>query len=70
MKLPATDISEDFKAGVHLALFGLSVAAGLYNWAESQERNDTHLKVNAVTYAGLALYEVVQIHRHIHARDV
>lgn len=60
------DISETFKAGVHLALFGLTVAASLYNLAEAIQRpREKHLKVNVFTYVSLALYEIVQINRHI-----
>lgn len=60
------DISESFKAGVHLSLFGLSVAAGLYNLAECMQRpNETHLKINVGAYSMLALYEMVQISKHI-----
>ena len=62
------DISEEFKTGVHLTMFGLAVAAGLYNWAESRGRSPKYLKVNAVANAGLALYEMFQISRHLKAQ--
>lgn len=62
----ALDISETFKASVHLSLFGLSVAAGLYNLAECLQRpTEPHLKVNVGAYLSLAVYEVIQIGKHM-----
>ena len=48
-------ISEEYKAGVHLALFGLAVAAGLYNLSEAWKKRDRHHRLNVVTYAGFAV---------------
>ena len=60
-----TAVSEPFKACVHLALFGLSVAAGLYNLSESMQRpKERHLKINAIAYLGVTCYEVLQIAKH------
>jgi len=61
------EISEEYKAGVHLALFGLAVAAGLYNLSEAWRKQDRHHKANVVAYVGFAVYEVVQIWRHLKA---
>ena len=59
-------ISEEFRAGVHLTLFGLAVAAGLYNLGESQSRPEQkHLKLNVVVYIVLAIFEWLQITRHL-----
>ena len=60
-------ISEEYKAGVHLARFGLAVAAGLYNLSEAWKKRSQHHRLNVVTYAGVAVYEVVQIWRHLKA---
>ena len=60
-------ISEEYKAGVHLALFGLAVAAGLYNLSEAGKKRDRQHRLNVVTYAGVAVYEIIQIWRHLKA---
>ena len=59
-------VSEPFKAGVHLALFGLVVAAGLYNLSESMRRpKEKHLRLNVLTYVVMTFYEVFQITKHL-----
>ena len=62
----SSGITEEFRAGVHLALFGLAVTAGLYNLGESQSRpEEKHLKLNVLVYIVLAVFEWLQITRHL-----
>lgn len=58
-------ISEGFKAGVHIGLFGLTTAALLYNLGEYRNRRLQHHRVNVITYAVLSGYEVYQILKHV-----
>ena len=55
---------EGFKCGVHLALFGLAVTAGLYNAMAWQQRRKAHLARNVAIYGALAAYEAVQTVHH------
>lgn len=57
--------SENFKGGVHLALFGLAVAAGLYNLAALQARPSGRLAANVLIYGALAWHEGAQVTRHL-----
>lgn len=57
--------SETFKAGVHLALFGLAVTAGAYNLAALQARPSRQLAVNAVIYGALAWFEARNVLGHM-----
>lgn len=56
---------EPFKAGVHLALFGLSVACFFYSAMAMTQRPHSHLMVNVGAYAALTAFEWKQIMRHL-----
>lgn len=56
--------AEGFKCGVHLALFGLAVAALGYNAMAWSERRQFHLARNVVVYASFAAYEAVMTMHH------
>lgn len=55
---------ERLKFGVHLVLFGGSIAALLYNAGTACARGATHSKVNVAAYAALSAFEVGQLYRH------
>lgn len=59
--------SEPFKGAVHLALFGLCVAAGLYNVAALQARPSRRLAFNSLLYGALAAHEARQVLSHAHS---
>ena len=56
--------AETTKAAVHGALFTLVGLCCVYNACAWCARRDRHLAVNAVVYAGAAVYEIAQIVRH------
>ena len=58
---------EEFKLGVHLALFGLAVTCGLYNMGAWVSRREAHLALNVFLYGGVVAWEVDQIRRHANA---
>jgi hypothetical protein len=60
--------SEHFKGGVHLAMFGLAVAAGLYNIAACWRRPCPRLGFNVVVYSSLACLEAKQVLSHLEKR--
>lgn len=60
--------SERFKASIHLGMFGLAVAAGLYNWARLQKEPDWGHRVNVGVYGVLALFEAKQVLSHMGPR--
>lgn len=55
---------EGFKLAVHLGIFGLSMAAALYNLGAWLARRERHLAVNACVYVGLVGWEAWQVERH------
>jgi hypothetical protein len=57
--------AEYFKATVHLGLFGLAIAAGLYNLMAWTQRREGHLLKNVGVYSALVVYEAAQIRRHL-----
>ena len=59
------DHAESFKSLVHLSLFGLTAMCLGYNAMAWSERRQTHLAVNALLYAALAVYEAVQTEGHL-----
>jgi hypothetical protein len=60
---------EGFKALIHLALFGLSTAAQLYNASAWLMRRDSHLAVNVAVYTSLASFEAYQVYKHLNAGE-
>jgi hypothetical protein len=56
---------EVLKGIVHLALFGLSTAAQLYNAAAWLDRRDSHLALNVTVYSTLAMFEAYQVMHHL-----
>ena len=65
--------SEGFKSIVHLGIFGLVCAAGLYNLAACCRRPAPHLVRNVAIYGALAVFEARNALGHvretIRARD-
>jgi hypothetical protein len=57
--------SEGYKAGIHLALFGLATTALLYNAGAFLARRETHLAVTAGLYSALVVFEARLIMRHL-----
>jgi hypothetical protein len=55
---------EEFKAAVHLGVFGLAIACLGYNALAYSQRKERHLLSNVVAYTGLAAFEVYQMDRH------
>lgn len=60
---------EGLKFGVHLVLFGGSVAALLYNLGSWSVRRERHLGVNVMAYTALSVFEVRHLYCHAHKRD-
>jgi hypothetical protein len=56
--------AEALKGAVHAAVCGLAVVCGIYNAAAWLTRRERHLGVNAVLYAGLAIWEVMHVRHH------
>lgn len=56
--------AEKFKAAVHLGIFGLAVTCCSYNLMAWGQRRQRHLLSNTLVYAGLSVYEAVQMNRH------
>jgi hypothetical protein len=56
--------AEEFKAAIHLGVFGLAIACLGYNAMAYGQRRQNHLLSNCVAYAGLAAFEVYQMNRH------
>jgi len=55
---------EMLKGAVHAAVCGLAVVCGIYNAAAWLTRRQRHLGVNAVLYAGLAVWEASHVRHH------
>ena len=55
---------EMVKGSVHAAVCGLALICGVYNAAAWLTRRERHLGVNAVLYAGLALWEASHVRHH------
>jgi hypothetical protein len=55
---------EVLKGAVHAAVCGLAVVCGIYNAAAWLTRRERHLGVNAVLYAGLAVWEAAHVRHH------
>jgi hypothetical protein len=60
--------AETLKGAVHAAVCGLAVVCGVYNAAAWLTRRERHLGVNAVMYAGLAIWEAVHVKHHSQRR--
>ena len=58
-------LSEGFKAGVHMGIFGLTVAALLYNLGSYKRQKERHHATNVVVYTILSGYEVYQVMKHV-----
>jgi hypothetical protein len=59
---------EGVKAGVHGVALGLALVCGVYNFAALvQRRQGRHLAVNALLYAGLAVWEFQHLRHHLHS---
>jgi hypothetical protein len=56
--------AEMLKGSVHAAACGLALVCGVYNAAAWLTRRERHLGVNAVLYAGLAIWEATHVRRH------
>ena len=67
MRLPVLQCGhcEPLKLGVHAGALGLSVLCGLYNAAAWLSRRETHLAVNALLYASLAIWEQQHVVHHL-----
>jgi hypothetical protein len=60
---------EGVKAGVHGVALGLALVCGAYNVAALvQRRQGRHLAVNALLYAGLAVWEWHHLKHHLLSR--
>jgi hypothetical protein len=55
---------EVLKGAVHAAVCGLALVCGIYNAAAWFTRRERHLGVNAVLYAGLAVWEAAHVRHH------
>jgi len=55
---------EMLKGAVHAAVCGLALVCGVYNAAAWLTRRERHLGVNAVLYAGLAVWEAAHVRHH------
>ncbi len=55
---------EEFKAAIHLGIFGLVVTCLAYNALAYSQRKERHLLANVVVYTGLVAFEVYQMDRH------
>lgn len=55
---------EPFKGFVHLAIFGLATAAGLYNLGAALSRRELRLAANTVIYGALIVHEARETMRH------
>jgi hypothetical protein len=56
--------AELLKGSVHAAVCGLAVVCGMYNAAAWMARRERHLGVNAILYAGLAIWEAAHVTHH------
>lgn len=56
---------EPLKAGVHGALGLLAAVCAGYNLIAATHRRDRHLKINAVVYAFVTVYEVAKVVHHL-----
>jgi hypothetical protein len=59
-----TGEAETIKGGVHAAVGVLALVCGVYNAAAWVRRGERHLGVNAVFYAGLAIWEACHVRHH------
>lgn len=57
--------SEPFKGTVHLGIFGLATAAGLYNLAAFVARPSPHLARNVAIYTALSWFEARNVLGHL-----
>jgi hypothetical protein len=55
---------ETFKFAVHLALFGVTVTAGVYNLGTYLAHNRRQNLTNVIVYTALAAFEVYQMQVH------
>lgn len=55
---------EGFKGAVHALLLLSLGTVGAYNVAAYRARQERHLLVNALVYAGLTAFEIYQVWRH------
>jgi hypothetical protein len=58
--------AELLKGSVHAAVCGLALVCGVYNAAAWVTRRERHLGVNAILYAGLAIWEAAHVNHHSH----
>src|SRR5712691_11683803 len=56
--------AETLKGGVHAAVGVLALVCGVYNAAAWATRRERHLGVNALLYAGLAIWELCHVRHH------
>jgi hypothetical protein len=61
---------EILKGAVHAAVCGLALVCGVYNAAAWLTRRERHLGVNAVLYAGLAVWEAAHVRHHSRHRAI
>jgi hypothetical protein len=62
--------AETLKGAVHAAACGLAVVCGIYNTAAWLTRRERHLGVNAILYAGLAIWEAAHVRHHGRRRAI
>lgn len=57
--------AEAVKGAVHGSVLTLALMCGIYNACAWRQRGGRQLMANTATYAGLALFEIWQVWRHM-----